>query len=178
MSVHDRWNTHKEIPRAILIQLMLRYAIPVFDLGVLLESQEGKIHGVHGRVTTMLPGEACLLCRERISAEGMRVEALPETNRNAQAGEGYTPELQEPAPAVIPFTSAIASLAVSEFLHRITGFMGPDRLSTEILVTFDQTKIHTNRSSAADTCICSTEEILGKGDEQPFLGMFWPTRTK
>jgi len=169
--------TDKQIPRAILIQLALRYTIPVFDLGVLLDSLGGQLRGVHGRVTTLLPGEACLLCRERISAEGMRVEALSDTDRQSQIKDGYAPELPEPAPAVIPFTSTVASLAVSELLHRVTGFMGADRQSTEVLVSFDQNKIHTNRLSAADTCICSTEAVFGKGDEQPFLGMLWPTHT-
>lgn len=39
---------------------------------------------------------------------------------------GY-PLLAE-APAVIPFTTAVAAQAVTELLHRLTGFMGPIRL--------------------------------------------------
>lgn len=170
--------TDKQIPRAILIQLSLRYAVPVFDLGVLLDSKEGHLQGVHGRVTTLLPGEACLLCRERISVEGMRIEGLSDADRQVQIQDGYAPELAEPAPAVIPFTSTIASLAVSEMLHRITGFMGSDRQSTELLVSFDQSKMRTNRVTAGDGCICSTEALFGRGDEDPFLGMVWPTRTR
>jgi molybdopterin/thiamine biosynthesis adenylyltransferase len=170
--------TDKQVPRAILIQLALRYAIPVFDLGVLLDSVEGELRGVHGRVTTLLPGEACLLCRERISVEGMRIETMSDTERQVRIKEGYAPELAEPAPAVIPFTSAVASFAVAELLHRITGFMGIDRHSTEVLISFDQHKIRTNRVTAAATCICSTEALFGKGDENPFLGMVWPTRTR
>jgi molybdopterin/thiamine biosynthesis adenylyltransferase len=169
--------TDKQIPRAILLQLSLRYAIPVFDLGVLLESVHGHLRGVHGRVTTLLPGEACLLCRERISAEGMRLESLSDADRQSQIKDGYAPELDEPAPAVIPFTSAVASLAVSELLHRVTGFMGPERHSTELLVNFDQSKVRTNRVSSAENCLCSTESLFGRGDETPFLGMVWPTRT-
>jgi hypothetical protein len=149
----------------------------VFDLGVLLESVHGHLRGVHGRVTTLLPGEACLLCRERISAEGMRLESLSDADRQSQIKDGYAPELDEPAPAVIPFTSAVASLAVSELLHRVTGFMGPERHSTELLVNFDQSKVRTNRVSSAENCLCSTESLFGRGDETPFLGMVWPTRT-
>ena len=170
--------TDKQIPRAILIQLSLRYAIPVFDLGVLLDSLGGVLRGVHGRVTTLLPGEACLLCRGRLSAEAMRLEALSEPDRRQQIRDGYAPDLAEPAPAVVAFTSAVASMAVSEFLHRVTGFMGPDRHSSELLISFDQSKVRTNRVSAAEDCICSTEALFGRGDEGPFLGLFWPTRTK
>jgi molybdopterin/thiamine biosynthesis adenylyltransferase len=170
--------TDKQIPRAILIQLSLRYAIPVFDVGVLLDSVGGELRGVHGRVTTLIPGEACLLCRGRLSAEAMRLEALSEADRQQQIRDGYAPELAEPAPAVIPFTSAVASFAASEFLHRVTGFMGPDRHSTELLVSFDQSRTRTNRVPAAEACVCSTEALFGRGDEDPFLGLLWPTRTR
>jgi hypothetical protein len=108
----------------------------------------------------------------------MRVETMSDTDRQVRIKEGYAPELAEPAPAVIPFTSAVASFAVAELLHRITGFMGIDRHSTEVLINFDQHKIRTNRVTAAATCICSTEALFGKGDENPFLGMLWPTRTR
>lgn len=169
--------TDKQIPRAILTQLSLRYAIPVFDLGVLIDSIAGYLSGVYGRVTTLLPGEACLFCRGRISAEAMRVEALSEADREQQIKDRYVPELAEPAPAVIAFTSAVASFAVSELLHRIMGFMGTDRLSTEVLISFDQSKMRTNRIKVGDNCICSTDSLFGRGDEDPFLGMIWPTRT-
>jgi hypothetical protein len=170
--------TDKEIPRGILIQVAIRYAIPVFDMGVLLDSVGGNLRGVHGRVTTLLPGEACLLCRGRISAEGMRIEGLSQEDRANQIRNGYAPELPEPAPAVIPFTSSVASFAVAEFLHRMTGFMGSTRLSSELMITFDQSKIRTNRVAASENCVCSTDYLVGRGDESPFLGMMWSTDTK
>lgn len=170
--------TDKELPRAILIQLALRYSIPVFDLGVLIDSHDGKISGVHGRVTTLLPGEACLFCRGRISAETIRIEALSDEDRQGQARDGYAPELQEPAPAVISFTSATASAAVSELLHRLTGFMGAERQSSEVLISFDQTRVRTNRIDPREHCVCGDESQWGRGDARPFLDMVWTTRTK
>lgn len=169
--------TDKELPRAILTQLSLRYCIPVFDLGVLISSQDGIISGVHGRVTTLLPGEACLFCRGRISAEAIRVEALSDADRKSQARDGYAPELQEPAPAVIAFTSATASAAVSELLHRLTGFMGAERRSSELLIAFDQSRMRTNRLESREHCICGDESFWGRGDSTPFLEMVWPTHT-
>ncbi|OJY56397.1 ThiF family adenylyltransferase [Thiobacillus sp. 0-1251] len=169
--------TDKELPRAILIQLALRYCIPVFDLGVLIDSRDGKISGVHGRVTTLLPGEACLFCRGRISAETIRVEALSDEDRQGQARDGYAPELEEPAPAVISFTSATASAAVSELLHRLTGFMGAERQSSEVLISFDQTRVRTNRIDPREHCVCGDESLWGRGDTYPFLDMVWATRT-
>jgi molybdopterin/thiamine biosynthesis adenylyltransferase len=170
--------TDKQIPRAILNQLALRYTIPVFDSGVLIDSFGGRIRGIHGRVTTLMAGEACLFCRGRISPEAIRIEALPMADRIRQAREGYAPELDEPAPAVIPFTSAIASIAVSELIHRLTGFMGVRRASSEVLIGFDESRIRTNRVEPRENCSCTDESTWGKGDETPYLGLFWPSHTK
>lgn len=170
--------TDKELPRAILVQLAMRYSIPVFDLGVLIDSRDGDITGVHGRVTTLLPGEACLFCRGRITAEAIRIEALSAEDRARQAKDGYAPELQEPAPAVIAFTTATASAAVMELLHRLTGFMGAERCSSEVLLAFDQARQRTNRLKPRDGCICEDRSFWGRGDVEPYLEMVWPTDTR
>lgn len=169
--------TDKEIPRAVLIQLSVRYSIPVLDLGVLISSEGGEISGVYGRVTTFFAGEACLFCRGRISAEAIRIEGLSHADLQRQIRDGYAPELQEPAPAVIAFTSATASAAVSELLHRLTGFMGSDRQSSEVLLALDQSRIRTNRIEPRENCLCSDQSIWGRGDSKPYLDMVWPTRT-
>lgn len=170
--------TDKQIPRAILMQLALKYSLPVFDLGVLIDSKNERIRSIHGRITTLVPGEACLYCRGRISSEGMRVEALPPNERANQIREGYAPELEGPAPAVIAFTSAVASFAVIELLHRLTGFMGSERLSSEVLMAFDQSRIRTNRVAPREACLCADDTQWNRGDEEPFLGLTWPTKPK
>jgi molybdopterin/thiamine biosynthesis adenylyltransferase len=168
--------TDKQVPRAILMQLALKYSLPVFDLGVLISSQDERIQSIHGRVTTLLPGEACLYCRGRISPEAMRLEVLPPQERAKQVREGYAPDLENPAPAVIAFTSATASLAVAELLHRLTGFMGSERASSEILIAFDQSRIRTNRVEPRESCQCTDHTQWNRGDEDPFLGLAWPTQ--
>jgi molybdopterin/thiamine biosynthesis adenylyltransferase len=170
--------TDKELPRAILVQLAVRYCIPVLDLGVLIDSREGCIAGVHGRVTTLMPGEACLFCRGRITAEAIRIESLSTEDRERQVRDGYAPGLEEPAPAVIAFTSATASAAVMELLHRLTGFMGGERSSSEVLLAFDQTRLRTNRLVPREGCICEDRTYWGRGDSDPFLEMVWPNETK
>lgn len=170
--------TDKEIPRAILVQVAMRYCIPVFDLGVLIDSRDGTIQGVHGRVTTLLPGEACLFCRGRITSEAIRIEALSREDRDRQAKDGYAPELEEPAPAVISFTTATASAAVMELLHRLTGYMGSERFSSEVLLAFDQTRLRTNRLMPREGCICEDRSFWGRGDIEPYLEMVWTTDTK
>ena len=165
--------TDKQRPRAILSALALRYCIPVFDMGVLISSIEGEIVGVNGRVTSLMPGEACLFCRGRISVEGIRIETLSPEERASQEREGYAPELDSPAPAVVTFTSAVASAAVNELIHRMTGFMGRDRRSSEVLIAFDQSRVRTNRVASREGCMCSDRSIWGRGDGSPFLDMLW-----
>jgi molybdopterin/thiamine biosynthesis adenylyltransferase len=170
--------TDRQLPRAILVQIALRYLIPVLDLGVLIDSDGGVIRGIHGRVTVIVPSEACLLCRGRISVEDLRVEALPPEERHQQILAGYAPGLAAPAPAVIPFTAATASAAVAELLHRLTGFMGASRHSSEILLAFDQSRVHTNRVAPAEGCVCFDRTLWGRGDGAPYLGMTWPSGTR
>jgi len=165
--------TDKEAPRGILVQLALRYFIPVFDMGVLVKSTDGIIDDVVMRVTTLMPGEACLFCRGRISAKEIMLESLSEDERAAQAAEGYAPELANRNPAVISFTSATASFAVSELLHRLTGYMGDARVSSEVLVFFDKNRLRTNRQAADDECLCSQRHLWGRGDSRSFLNITW-----
>ena len=168
--------TDDEWGRSILSKLAIDYYIPVFDMGVKIDSKGGSIVSVQGRVTSLLPGAACLFCRGRITAEGVRTQVIESCNPE-QAEElrrqQYAPELEGNAPAVIAFTSAVASTAVSELLHRLTGFMGPDRVSSEVIHFFDQSRMRTNHLSPAHDCYCGDKERWGLGDQQPFLGILW-----
>lgn len=116
----DQWG------RSLLNMMAYYYLLPVFDMGVKIDSNEGVIRSIEGRVTTLMPSEACLFCRKRIQAETIRHEVEQATNPDLteeRRKQGYAPELRDHDPAVIPFTSGIASSAISEFLHRLTGFM-------------------------------------------------------
>jgi molybdopterin/thiamine biosynthesis adenylyltransferase len=167
--------TDDEWGRSILCRLAIYYYIPVIDMGVSISSNEGTIRSVQGRVTTLFPGASCLLCRGRI---GTRIAAEVATATNPAYAEnlrreGYIPELETAAPAVVPFTTAIASSAVIELIQRLTAFMGTDRESTEVLHLFDQTRIRTNRTPPNPSCFCDSPEKAGRGDCQPLLDVTW-----
>jgi hypothetical protein len=168
--------TDDEWGRSILNRLALRHYIPVFDMGVNIDTENDNIRSIQGRVTTLLPGAACLFCRRRISVERVRAEAIAATNPEEAARlrkEGYLVNIDEPAPAVISFTTGIASAAVSEFLHRLTGFQGADRKSTEILYFWDQSRIRTNSIAPSPDCFCANEAQWGTGDTKRFLDLNW-----
>lgn len=168
--------TDKELPRAVLNSLALYYLLPVFDLGVKISSSEGIVESIDGRITVLTPGAACLLCRGRITPEAMRLEALSDDERGGLVREGYAPELGEPDPAVITFTTAVAAMAVTEFLNRFTNAIGGDSFSERlILFHFDKT-IRTNTPFSPD-CVCGARSRWGRGDREPFLDQIWSATT-
>jgi hypothetical protein len=95
--------------------------MPVFDLGVSVETNEGNIKSIQARVTTLMPGAACLFCRGRISGDVIAAEILQETNPSeyeSQRKQGYIPELGTQAPA--SFLSRVPSLP-SQSMNFCTG---------------------------------------------------------
>ena len=168
--------TDDEFGRSLLTRFAIYYGVPVFDMGVKIDSENESIRSIQGRVTTLMPGTACLNCRGRISSERIRAESERAVNpeeATALEGEGYIPELDDPAPAVIAFTTAVAASGVSEFLHRLTGYMGDDRESSEVLHRFDETRIRTNKVTPREGCFCADRKYWGRADVKPFLDTTW-----
>jgi len=100
----DQWG------RSLLTRFAMYYHVPVIDIGVKIDSQEGLVHSVQGRVTVLVPGSACLFCRRRITPEAVAAESIKSANpeeANELRRQGYIPELEEQAPAVIPFTTTV-----------------------------------------------------------------------
>ncbi len=168
----DNWG------RSLLTRLAIIYYVPVFDMGVKINSQSGVIRSIAGRITTLVPGAACLFCRKRINPEQITAESMNLLNPEAAAGlrrEGYAPELNAPDPAVISFTTAVASSAIGEFLHRLTGYLGSERESTEVLHLFDQTRLSTTNRPPDPDCFCMNKtNDWGRGDITPLMDTTWP----
>lgn len=166
----DHWG------RSILTRVAVYYQIPVFDMGVKIDSKDEIIKAVEGRVTTLLPNYACLFCRERIDPRMVQSESLavldPEQLKELRKA-GYIPELEETAPSVIPFTTNIASVAVSELIHHLTGFMGADRITNEVIVRFDEPEIRRNSRRSKPDCFCGDGYYVSRGDTNPLLDSTW-----
>ncbi len=168
--------TDDQAGRSLLTLFALHYLTPVIDVGVAIDSTDGVVERVEGRVTVLMPGTACLYCRRRISPKGIRDEMIQQSDPAMAAqlrAEGYLIGLQERAPAVIAFTTTVAASAVSELLHRLTGFMGNDRITSEIIHRIDWNRVRTNSTPAEQDCICSDRSLWGKGDARPLLGVTW-----
>src|SRR5450759_1238956 len=72
--------TDDEWGRSILNRLALWYHLPVFDMGVQIDTDGDTIRSIQGRVTTLVAGAACLFCRHRISVERVRAAAVSASN--------------------------------------------------------------------------------------------------
>jgi hypothetical protein len=159
--------------RLVLSRLAAYYLVPVIDMGVLLSSRNGDLRGIDGRVTVLVAGSACLVCRGRVDLARAAAEQLSPDERSARQAEGYAPELGGVEPAVVAYTSAVASIAVAELLERLIGY-GPAPVPGEILLRCHEREISTNRAEPKPRHYCNPAAgLLGSGDREPFLGMTW-----
>jgi hypothetical protein len=127
-------------------------------------------------VTILLPGAACLFCRRSITSEQIRAEVLDALNPDEAERlrrEGYAPELGEPDPAVITFTTSVAATAINQMIHRLTGFMEVDSNPTDIISRFDANHIGKNRTPSENDCFCADRSKWGLGDQDLFLETTW-----
>ena len=161
--------------RLVLSRFATYLLTPVFDCGVLLTSDTyGALVGIDGRVTTLVPGQACLVCRGRIDLKRAAAELLTPSERRRREDEGYAPALGRTEPAVIPFTTLVAAASLSELLERFVGY-GCQPPPSEILFRCHDREISTNIQAPRVGHYCHPEAgKLGMGVTSPFLEQTWP----
>ena len=158
--------TDDERGRLVLSKLSLTHLIPVFDMGfAVVAAEDGSIRELDGRVTTLLPGAACLLCRGRITPAGLAAESLDPDERQRRAGEGYVPGLGERDPSVGTFTTLVACFAVNELLDRLFAYSDGSGAfgATELLLRLHERRLNFN-SRAPGTHWCGNSAHHGRGD--------------
>ena len=160
--------------RLVLSRIASYLLTPVIDCGVLLSSGSGgHLVGIDGRVTVVTPGAACLVCRNRIDLQRASAEMLNPSEHRRLAEEGYAPALADPEPAVVAFTTQVASAAVCELLERLIHY-GPDPVPTEVLLRSHEREVSTNDQNPRDGHYChQPAEKLGLGVTEPFLEQTW-----
>ena len=160
--------------RLVLSRLSTYYLIPVIDVGILLSSDgQDLLTGIDGRITVLSPGNACLLCRGRIDVARAAAEVRSPEERSRLADEGYAPALGRLEPAVIAFTTMVASVAISELLERLIGY-GHQVRPSEILLRLHDREISTNIVTPRPGHYCDPAAgKLGRGDATPFLEQLW-----
>ncbi len=162
--------------RLVLSRLATYMLTPVIDCGVVLTSDSTyRLDGIFGRVTVLYPGAACLVCRDRVDLARAATEALTPAEHARRVDEGYAPALDGIEPAVVTFTTAVASQAVSELLERLTAF-GPTPVPSEVLLRIHDREISANLAQPRDHHYCHHQSgKWGLGDTDPFLEQTWPS---
>lgn len=161
--------------RLVLSRLATYIATPVIDCGVLLSSDPfGQIEGIHGRVTVLAPGFACMVCRGRIDLHRAAAEMLTPAEHKRLADEGYAPALNEVEPAVVTYTTQVAAAATGELLERLIHY-GPEPAPSELLLRIHDRELSTNHAVPRQQHYCHPESLkIGLGVTEPFLEQTWP----
>ena len=161
--------------RLLLNRLAYFYLIPVIDMGLAIDpsSDSGYIADLTGRVTVLVPGAPCLLCRRIVVRDKARDESLRRSSPqeyNRRKKEAYVRGADNPAPAVVTFTTATACLAIDELLRGLDAFQDGSGWAWQRARRFD---IDRNRRPGAkirpDCPVCSSRFYWGRGDVDPFL---------
>jgi molybdopterin/thiamine biosynthesis adenylyltransferase len=160
--------------RMVLSRLPTFALVPVIDCGVLLSSDANqKLAGIDGRVTVVVPGSACLICRGRIDLRRAAAERMSVEEHERLAGEGYAPALAGVEPAVVAYTTAVAAAAVAELIERLVGY-GPEPVPNELILRLHEREISTNRALPKPGHYCAEDSgKLALGVTAPFLETTW-----
>ncbi len=161
--------------RLLLNRLAYFYLIPVIDMGLAIEPAPvgGGVRELSGRCTVLTPSSPCLLCRGIIDPTLAREEALKRENPQEyerQKREAYVRGGGNPAPAVVTFTTATASMAIDELLQALSNFRGGDGWAWQRIRRFDLMRDRTPGAPVNHDCpVCADRTYWGIGDTDPFL---------
>ncbi|UGA49061.1 ThiF family adenylyltransferase (plasmid) [Bradyrhizobium quebecense] len=163
--------------RIFLNRLAYFYFIPVIDMGLAMAVAKPPAVGmadISARVTTILPPETCLLCRDAVDTELAREEDLRRRNPteyDRQKREAYVRGEGNPNPAVVTFTTEVACMAVNELLNRIVGYRKRE-MGSEHRRRFLFCEDRATSASPRNTCpICASKLYWGMADAEPFLDL-------
>jgi molybdopterin/thiamine biosynthesis adenylyltransferase len=107
--------------RLVLNEIALAYSIPLFDLGVGLLAEDGRLEAAGGRLAVVIPGGPCLHCMGQLDLEEARYFVSDERARAVQRQRGYVTGLDVPALSVISLNGITASMACNEFAVFVSG---------------------------------------------------------
>lgn len=161
--------------RLFLNRFAYFYLRPVIDLGLAISPRDpkGSPASMIGRVTVLRPGTACLLCRgvaqPHVAAEEELRRAAP-ADYERQKREAYVRGAENPAPAVVTFTTETATMAINEMLQGLVGYRDEIGWVAQRVRRFD---LGIDRRQAARQdpgCIlCVDKSYWGRGDIDPFM---------
>lgn len=162
--------------RIFINRLAYFYGIPLIDVGLrMVAASETHGYDLNGRVTTAMPGRPCLICSGVVNAARASEEDLERTRPDEfkeRKEEAYVMGAGDPAPAVVTFTTEMASVAVNEMIAAITGFHGIEGMIPNRVRRWHALDDRFTANHAREGCpVCNSDDTRGAGDVDPFLDM-------
>lgn len=156
--------TDRQAPRSVLNELAYQYFVPVIDVGVGIDSRDGRMAGGTVRASIVAPSLPCLFCSGIISPDRILAESLDPADRRAREREGYVVGLgDEEAPSVVSLTTMAASYAVLLLKDMLFGITDPAR--SMLLVDVGTLETTFPASRARPGCVCAAR--TGRGGCMP-----------
>jgi hypothetical protein len=158
--------------RLVLAQLAYRLLIPVLDVGTRIVPGEDRLAEVVCRLNVQVPGTGCVQCWGTIDPARVRAELMAREDLEVMQRDGYAPDIDTPDPAVVAYTTLVASLAVAEMLARLTGLTpgAPDR----VMFVASRRQLSSAGPRIAEGHWCGRADVWGIGVTKRFLDMTWP----
>jgi molybdopterin/thiamine biosynthesis adenylyltransferase len=163
--------------RILLNRFAYFYLTPVIDMGLVISMKEDshELQNLQGRISYLFPGGDCLVTKGNINMDIAYAENLkrnePENYKKLKE-EAYVIGEGNPAPAVVTFTTQIATMAVNELLNRMQGYNIQALTAPHKIFFFHRgMEIHPENISNNECRICGMNNYWGRGDMQPFLDM-------
>ncbi len=148
--------------RSVINQLSYQYLIPVINMGVRIDSKEGRIRGAMGSVDILRPDKPCLWCSGFLNSDRIMTEALPVNERKARLRDGYVDDIDTAAPSVISLTTTVSGLAVTAFLQLVTDLLGRAGDISRLNYYIMESVVDRGRIEIDPNCIC--RQVKGYGD--------------
>ena len=156
--------TDRQAPRSVLNELAYQFFVPVIDIGVGIDSKDGRMSGGTARASIVAPSLPCLFCSGIVSPDDILAESLDPSDRRAREREGYVAGLgDDEAPSVVSLTTMAASYAVFMLKDMLFGITK----STQSLLLVDINTLKTTfpTSRARPGCVCAVR--TGRGSCLP-----------
>lgn len=163
--------------RGRLSRLPNRMTNLLVDIGVLIDGRGDIVLNVITRLTTVQPRGACLFCTDDVDRALVSAQEMTGAQRQRLAEEGYAPGLGDPDPAVVAFTTSVASAAVTELLDRLIGWTDYDEYTPRPNRVRHRLGSHRAITEtippARPSHWCTSPDHAGLGGGEPLLGLDW-----
>lgn len=168
--------TDDHFGRLILNRFAYFYLTPVIDMGLVIgvnNSDTPEIKDLLTRISYLYPESDCLLTTRNIDMDRAYSESAKKLDKEEYErlkNEAYVIGEGNPAPAVVTFTTQLATTAINSMINRMVGY-NPSGIYPHELNFLNRNAQIFPKSKDEDCRICGFETYWGRGDMKPFLDM-------